>query len=366
MKTKTLYFTRFKIAAYAALIALALTGTLSCQRGVEPEPEPTAEGETLSEIYAPYFRIGAAVAGGEYGYDTFRANDNAEAVIAEFSSLTAENAMKAGVIHPTANSWNYAAADKIVSWATARDIGVRGHALVWHQQTGTWMFTDGGTQEEKKAFARANMKAHIEAMLARYGSRVEWWDVVNEAISDSSTGSIYRTDSPWYQAYGDATFIRDAFAFARAANPDVKLYYNDYSMVSAGKRARTIQMIDELDLVRDGLIDGVGMQSHWQIDSPSTSEIQSAIDDFSALGIDVQITELDIVCSSAELPLLAARYAEIFRVLRDNSDKISSVTLWGVADDHTWLTDFHGFTNYPLLWDANFEPKDAYRAVTEF
>ena len=124
-------------------------------------------------------------------------------------------------------------------------------------------------------------------------------------------------------------------------------------------------MIDELGLVRDGLIDGVGLQAHWGLSYPDRTTLRDAVRDFREAGLRVEITELDIICDEWDQELLADRYENLFTWLRELSDDIDGVTFWGVADDHTWLTDFHGFTNYPFLFDTEGNRKDAHRRVIQ-
>lgn len=144
-------------------------------------------------------------------------------------------------------------------------------------------------------------------------------------------------------------------------------------MVVAEKRSRVIKMLEEQGLVRDGLIDGIGIQAHWKLDWPSLDAIESAIIAFSQLGLDVEITELDIdnpEQNQAADPKndagLADRYGEIFAIFRKHASHISGVTFWGIADDHTWLTEPDGAPSYPLLWDEGHAPKAAYYRVRDF
>ncbi|HHU37033.1 MAG TPA: glycoside hydrolase, partial [Treponema sp.] len=195
--------------------------------------------------------------------------------------------------------------------------------------------------------------------------------------------SVHRENSPWYKAYGDGSYIVDAFDMAKAADPDAELYYNDYSICDSGKRDRVVKMINELDLKSHGLT-GVGIQAHWSIAWPPISSIQETIDVFHKMGLDVQITELDINCYDNDKSsvtraygnfenTLAKRYEEIFKLFRRNKDKITNVTFWGVADDHTWLDTFYGDgeqkkarKNYPFLFDAKHKKKKAYSSVNDF
>lgn len=356
-------------------VVLLLAGCVSS--GVETAVQE-GEGLLLKDIYKDFFPIGAAVAAGETGFDSFQSYP--KRILGEFNSLTAENAMKPSVLQPTRGRFAWKYADRIVQYAEDNNMKVRGHTLVWHNQTPQWMFLGKGTQEERKAFARKEMKAYISAVVGRYSGRIYCWDVVNEALSE---GGWYRVESPWYQAYGDQSYIQDAFDFARQADPDCRLFYNDYNLVYPHKREMVIEMIEELDLKSHGLT-GVGIQAHWNLTWPTIEEIEKTIDLFYSHGLEVQITELDINCydwsdENAVLPYseveqaLADRYRAIFDCFRRNSHKLSGVTFWGVADDHTWLDHFYGGAwhekvrkNYPLLFGISQEKKKSYHAITRF
>jgi len=343
-----------------------------------------AEERTLREVYAPYFLIGAAVGAGEKkandgegfnSLDVYKSSGvGKKSLLDEFSSLTPENAMKTHFIRrqDPAEDWQWEPADKIVKHAQEHGQAVRGHVLVWGKKAPDWMFKIEGTQEEKKAHARAQMETHIRTLVGRYQGKVYCWDVVNEALArdldsqlKSNPGSIYRTDEHWYLAYGDASFIRDAFQFARQADPKAKLFYNDFNLAYSYKRRWVIQMIQEQRLIEDKLIDGIGMQGHYKMDKPELTDIEDSIKEFAALGLDVHITELDIEENGSDLTELARRYAELFALFRKHSDKISSVTLWGVADDHTWRLNEDAPWHW-LLWDKQHQPKEAYFKVRDF
>lgn len=361
---------------YWATAALILVFSFGCDL-LSPPKEPATgftEFGNIGELYESYFPIGAAVSGGEYGTNSFTyypAN-----VVSVFSSFVAENCMKPALIQPEEGTFEWDAADVIVDAAEARGAVVRGHTLVWHSQSPAWM--TAGTKEE----ARARMRAHILAVAGRYTGRISAWDVVNEAVTDYG----YRTDSPWYTVYGDASYIQDAFDYAYEADPDAKLFYNDYGVVNASKRNTIKNMITELRLKEDHHLAGVGIQAHWNLNWPSLSEIQATIDTFSDMGLEVQFTELDIDVyggdgSIAETVLtddldeaLADRYGEIFALFRQNAEKITNVTFWGIADDHTWLNRFWDSTyhndefrqNYPMPFNTNHEAKRLYMRITDF
>nr|ADD13453.1 family 10 xylanase [uncultured microorganism] len=353
----TMKSSRFTLIAIAAVLApLALF--ISCVSS-----PGTSKSTTLAGAYKDHFPIGAAVAAGEFDFDSF--THYPAHLLAEFNSLTAENAMKPSIIQPKEGEFNWVHADRIVEYAEEHNMRLRGHTLVWHNQVAEWMFPGSGTQEEHRKKAMDSLREHTDAVMSRYARKVTSWDVVNEVVADSPGDSPYRTDSPWYKAYGGIGYVREAFEMARAADPDALLFYNDYSMVDSGKRKRVLDMFEELGLLRDGLIDGVGMQAHWVLSYPDRNQLNEAVRDFREAGLRVEITELDIVCDEWDQDILADRYEALFTWLRELSDDIDGVTFWGIADDHTWLTDFHGFTNYPFLFDTEGNRKEAYDRVIQ-
>jgi endo-1,4-beta-xylanase len=288
--------------------------------------------------------------------------------------------MKWERIHPKpggADSYDFAAADEIVSFAAARGFVVRGHTLVWHQQVPGWVFGDA-------AETLSRMKDHITTLVSRYRGSVFCWDVVNEAVSDDGG---WRTDSPWYRAAGSdrdedgiPDYIVRAFEYARAADPQAKLFYNDYNIEAGLKLERAFSLARAL--AARGLIDGIGIQGHWSIWDPDPRTVGAAIRRFASLGLEVHITELDLsvyrwgdVASLDSLPapleeMQAKRYAELFGVFREEASagRLAAVTFWGIADDYTWLDQFpvKGRKNWPLLFDEHHRPKQAFWSVVRW
>ncbi|HRR92668.1 MAG TPA: endo-1,4-beta-xylanase, partial [Bacteroidales bacterium] len=186
--------------------------------------------------------------------------------------------------------YNWASADRIADFARSNNLKVRGHTLVWHSQTPAAFFTDDKGNQLTKEQLYARLKDYMTVVMNRYRDVVFCWDVVNEALADKE-GEIYRTASRWYQICGK-DYIAEAFRIARSVNPNVKLIYNDYDLVNPAKLERAMTMLTELK--KAGVpIDGVGMQAHWSNDI-TAEMLQNAITRFSSLGLEVQITELDV------------------------------------------------------------------------
>jgi len=276
--------------------------------------------------------------------------------------------------------FNWSSADHIADFARQNNLTMRGHTLVWHSQTPAAFFTDTKGNQLTKEQLYERLEIYMTAVMNRYKDVIFTWDVVNEALSDSP-GNLYRTSSPWYKICGK-DFIAQAFRIARSVNPDVKLIYNDYNLVDPAKLERAITMLKEL---KDAgvPVDGVGMQAHWS--KEVTGEmINTAINRFAALGLEVQITELDVTTysnfhgegsknqvretqpySKEVEDRLAENYKTYFEVMHKNADKVTSVTFWGLHDGMTWLNGFpvRGRSDYPLLFDREMKPKKAYYSV---
>lgn len=345
----------------------------------------------LAQKYAEHFPIGAAV-------DPVSIQTHADLLGQHFNSVTPENDMKFESLQPTEGVFNFGAADAIVDFAESHDMMVRGHALVWHRQTPAWVFTDaaGAPASEELLFTR--LRNHIATVVGRYKGRVDAWDVVNEAFMDNGeyrTAEEERDDqkSPWY-GVAQERYIAEAFRAAHDADPDAKLFYNDYYNYLPEKRQAIYEMLQQL-LAAGVPVHGVGLQAHLSIEpSPvetshgyyqTLEEEEAAIELYSSLGLEVHITELDM---SLYIPGImytpdtfyttatfteevaakqAARYRDFFALFRKYGDVITNVTFWGVADDNTWLSEFSsGRKDFPLLFDDAHQPKKAFEAVTAF
>lgn len=370
---------RVTLLAGAIAVMTALAGCASSADGARPAAGPRLSGRrdertvvrSLRDVYEPYFAIGAAV-------EPQTLVTHREILTRHMASLTAENHMKLHMVRPFRGTTSYAGADAIVSFAEEHGMQVRGHTLLWHEAAPDWFFEDDSGRPAAAGTVRERLREHIAAIVARYRGRVYAWDVVNEAVSDSSGTGILR-ETRWLETLGPS-YLADAFHAAHEADPDALLFYNDYSLVEPGKRARTVELLR--GLIADGVpVHGVGMQGHWTMTWPPVDLIDQAISAYSELGLRVEITELDVSFydwndhstrfdsfTPGMDEALARRYGEIFAVLREHADAIDAVTFWGAADDVSWLNyiPVRGRPNYPLLFDRDHQPKAAFFAVTVF
>ncbi|MFI5133724.1 MAG: endo-1,4-beta-xylanase [Chitinophagales bacterium] len=329
----------------------------------------------LKDFYKNYFPIGVAVGPSNLS------GDEAQLILQQFNSLTPENAMKMGPIHPEENRYFWNDADSIVDFAQRHGLKVRGHNLCWHNQTPRWLFKDSSGKNVSKEVLLQRLKDHITTVVNRYKGKIYAWDVVNEAISDDSTQFL--RNSLWYQICGE-DFIAKAFEYAHAADPNAILFYNDYNTEHPDKRERIYKMLKKL-LDAGVPVQGIGLQAHWSINSPTQEELEKSIDLFSSLGLKVQITELDISVyagrqggqiiqgqrdtTSSFTPEMEQQqldqYKMAFEAFRKYKKQITGVTFWNVSDRHSWL-DNRGRKNYPLLFDKDLKPKKAYWEVINF
>lgn len=337
----------------------------------------------LGDYYAGHFAMGAAI-------DT-QYNNYASVLTKHFNSVTAEDQMKFEALQPSEGNFSYGTADQMVNFATNNGMAVRGHALVWHRQTPSWVYSGSPDQ------VLSRMRNHISNVMQHFQGKVAVWDVVNEAMMDDGT---LRTndeeagqESGWFGALGES-YIAEAFIAARAADPTAKLFYNDYYNYHPVRREAIYNMLAEL-LAEGVPIDGVGLQTHLNLE-PGTdpneqsyhqtvANLEEAILMYSSLGLDVQITEVDLslylrgITYTSDMfytpqnvtPEIfeqqAERYRGFFDMFREHSDLISSVTFWGISDDNTWLSEFDsGRQDFPLLFDAQQQPKPAFWAVVDF
>ncbi|MGF7081083.1 endo-1,4-beta-xylanase [Mucilaginibacter sp. UYCu711] len=324
----------------------------------------------LKDFYKGYFPVGVAVTPAQ-----LRDPAQQALILQQFNSLTPENAMKMGPIHPEENRYYWNDADAIVNFAQQHGLKVRGHNLCWHTQTPAWMFRDKEGKLVTKEVLLERLKQHIYAVVGRYKGKIYAWDVVNEAVADEND-RLYR-NSLWYQICGD-DYILKAFQYAHEADPDAVLFYNEYGTEQPKKRDRVFQLLKKL-VDAGAPVNGVGLQAHWSLTDPGAGQINDAIKLYTSLGIKVQITELDISVYGPDRrdttgytpereQKQTERYGAIFKVFRDNKQYITGVTFWNLSDRHSWLDSFPvpGRKNYPLLFDQNLQPKKAYQSVVSF
>jgi endo-1,4-beta-xylanase len=297
-----------------------------------------------------------------------------------FNIVTPENSLKpVSLTSNRGGAYNWAYADQMVNRALENGIAVHGHVLVWHDWTPAWMAN--GTKTE----AEDNLKNYITDVLTHYHGRIYSWDVVNEAMRDGLSAAdsagdwrkCLRSDVPWHRALGE-NYIETAFLTAREADPDITLYYNDYGFENPHKAQAVWNMIYDINNryrrttgLERNLIEGLGMQAHYQLKSFDENKVRSSLKKFSALNIELSISELDvtangyevgegrdIVMSENDAAQQAMIYKRLFRLYRENAACISRVSMWGIDDHNSWIS-----AGTPCLFDRYLNPKQAFNAV---
>lgn len=365
---------KVKIFYILTLLFVALTGCANHK-------------DTLKDALKDKFLIGVAMNEAQIT----EADSSSVAIIKNhFNSITAENCMKSEELQPVEGEFNFKLADQFVKFGEENNMYIIGHTLVWHSQAPKWFFTDATGKDVTREVLIERMKNHIFTVVGRYKGKVKGWDVVNEAFEDDGSWR----NSKFYQIIGE-DYIRLAFQFAHEADPDADLYYNDYSMSHEGRRNTVVKMVK--DLKSQGVrIDGVGLQGHMDMVFPDLDEFEKSMLAFAETGVKLMITELDVtvlprpgidvgaeISASFEyqqklnpyaegLPdsvsiALNNRYNDIFKLFLKHSDILERVTLWGVYDGQSWRNNWpvRGRTDYPLIFDRNFQPKPVVKSIVE-
>jgi GH35 family endo-1,4-beta-xylanase len=370
------------VVAGIAANLLAIVAAMAAEPASRPASAPTSapavnqHGPTIKDTYRNHFLIGTA------GDLPGNYSDIEKGLVKQnFDILTPENCMKPGPVHPGETTWNFERTDALVKWCADNNIAIHGHTLVWHSQTNNWFFRDGD-----KATITRRLKDHISTLVGRYKGKIRSWDVVNEAINDRGDAPTAQTEnlrnSSWLQALGP-DFLTIAFKFAHEADPQAKLYYNDYGIETGPKHASSMLLLKRL--IKEGApIHGVGIQGHWSTNRVPYEALDKAIADYASLGLKVSITELDVTirgssggqlgpgpggrrfggtstpASPQDLKAQADAYARLFAIFIKHKGVIERVTFWGLSDRRTWR-----FGQHPLIFDANNQRKPAYVAIVD-
>ncbi len=325
---------------------------------------------SLKAIYKDYFLVGNVVS------DRDLTGSRADALKHHFDILTPENAMKPGSLSMLDGVYDYSSADKLVDFAAEAGLLMHGHTLAWHQQSAPWLAPEGTDYAQ----ARKNLEAYIANVATHYDGKVISWDVVNEAINDGA-GPVGWKDalrkSPWYTAYENGgngwDYIEDAFRFAKKYAPDAVLYYNDYNLDNPDKAsavASMVKSINEKYQAEGGkglLIDGIGMQGHYSLDT-KPENVEASINRFTSLGVEVSITELDVTADAAAINGMTEAlaksqgrlYAQLMLIFKKHSEDIKRVTFWGIDDGTSWRAP-----RFPCLFNEDLTAKEAFYSVSD-
>lgn len=278
----------------------------------------------------------------------------------EFSTVTAEKAMKLDALQPQRARYEFRTADRLIDFTTREQLQVRGHTLVWHRALPDWLLQGNWTRQE----AIALLRDHIETVVGRYRGNIAVWDVVNEAIADDGT----LRDSFWLRAIGPE-YIEMAFRWAHAADPEALLFYNDYGGEGLNGKSDAIYALVRRLRASGVPIHGVGLQMHVPVDSPPpAADVAGNMRRLADLGLEVQITEMDVrilqPATAADYERQGEVYWDMLRVCLQ-AENCNTFVVWGLSDRHSWVPRrFEGWGE-ALLFDAAYEAKPAYERLLE-
>lgn len=341
-----------------------------------PKPTPAVFDIGLAENYKDNFLIGVAVPGNIVNNKNYL-----DILLKDYNSITCENEMKPDALLDAVYNRNhldetytnpavkFSSCQNAIKFATKNNVKIRLHTLVWHAQTPHWFFTEDYTDNGalvSREVMLLRMENYIKNVLTyfdeNYPGLIYAVDVCNEAIDPGQGGEngIRKNDNDWYDVVG-WDYYYYAFVYARKYAPDyMKLFYNDY-----GCSGKVNLMLERLQQAKDeGLIDGIGMQSHLSISDSISAKYMIAVKKFCEAGYELQVTELDIGMDQRnDFNLLkqARKYKVLFSSLKELQEKgynITSITLWGIDDSHSWRDG-----EYPLLYDRQGKQKKAYEGA---
>lgn len=352
----------------------------------------------LSDYYNDHFMIGTIYHGKKLGNEkqNFNLKNENEIIEREFNVITAENCMKPISIISKKGHYNFEESDEFVEYATQKGLTIIGHTLVWKNSAPDWFFKDDNGNEVGRTELIKRMEQYIYKVVSRYKGKIKYWDVVNEAVDvfKNDKGEKYAKlkSTPWHDIIGD-DYIEIAFRAAQKADPNCKFLYNDYNMYQKEKIDFIVEMVKNLQ-AKGIPVHGIGSQGHMFIQHPKLDQVEYWLKKCSDANIPLHVSEMDISVlpnawkhkgASVEdrydlanefnpykdgvpkkvLKKQAKRYKELFRLFLKYSSNIERVTFWGVWDGNSWRNylPMIGRTDYPLLFDRNFNKKPAYDAL---
>ncbi|MCO6009018.1 endo-1,4-beta-xylanase [Actinoallomurus purpureus] len=339
-------------ARLTAVLALSLGALLAVTALVS---RPASAASTLNQLAKAQGRyFGSATDNPELSDTAYTAILGSD----EFGAITPGNSMKWDATEPSQGQFSYTKGDAVVSFAKARGQIVRGHTLLWHQQLPGWLTSGSWTAAQLTSI----LQNHIANVAGHYKGQVYSWDVVNEPFNDDGT---YRSDL-WSNTLGTG-YIATALKAARAADPNAKLYINDYNIDGTGAKSDAMYNLVKSLQAQGVPIDGVGFQGHLAIQYGFPTNMQQNLQRFADLGVDVAITELDVrmvlPADATKVATQAQYYTNVVKACLGVS-RCVGITIWDYTDKYSWIPGVFSGQGSALPWDENLAKKpDVYGAI---
>jgi endo-1,4-beta-xylanase len=336
-------------AVLAAGLAVLAAG---CASAGKEKPVLAEDLPPLKDAYAGDFLIGSFVS------QVYLEGPSRALLSRHFNQATIGNSLKPESVQAEKGKWSFELPDRIINEMAKEGFSIHGHTLAWHQQSPEWINAGGISPEE----ARENLITHVRTVMGHYRGRVYSWDVLNEAMADNpphpEDWRASLRETPWLKALGPG-YIELLFLTAREADPEAKLYYNDYNLDNRDKALAVFTMIRELNAQNPNaggrpLIDGIGLQSHYNLNT-SLADVERSLEQFISLGLEISVSELDVqtppgpdgVIGADQALRQGAMYARLFTLYKKYADKIYRVTTCGMEDSTSWRA-----ANRPLLFSG--------------
>lgn len=281
----------------------------------------------------------------------------------QFNSITPENIFKPTYLHPQENQFNFILADSLAAFCKTNGKRLHGHTLVWHTQLPQWMMEYNGDWEKL-------LKTHVQTIVSHFKGRVTSWDVINEAFNEDGT----LRNSIWLRKLG-SSYIEKAFRYAREADPEALLFYNDFNLVSNPNKLRSVLQLLNSMQARGVKVDGIGMQTHISVQYVEEEQVAEALYEVARHGYKIHLSEIDIsinpnggIIKNKDhlLQQQAFKLAGIVQHYKQLPPHLQyGITFWGISDADSWIPQFYEREDYPLLYNRKYQPKPAYCKLKE-